>query len=240
MATREEWRQKILDDLGGEGVDSDLTERMLDAALERALECWSKYRPLVKWFPFFLNARETLTSDFFTRPENLEWSNVLECQFADRDRRVNGGRIGPVASYRFRGGYAGPRVSYELHTAERTYERLTGSRPDFRFDTGSRKLFFTVPARDARAMVLASRKRKLEEIPYESETDFRRLAVAATKRTLARVLGARTVNGGIPGSNGTIMTDAPELRKEADEEWETIEKRLRTALVSFPPPGFIG
>lgn len=240
VTTREEWRQKILDDLGGEGVDPDLTETQLDAALTRALENWNKYRPFAKWFPIFLNATETISTDFFTKPENREWANVVEVQFADRDRRVNGGRIGPVASYRFRGGYAGPRMSYELHTAERVYERLTGSRPDYRWDPESRKLYFTVPARDARAMILATRPRKVEEIEYHQESDFRQLAVAAAKRTLARVLGARTVNGGIPGPAGPIVTDAADLRKEAEEEWEKIDKRLRTALVSFPPPGFIG
>lgn len=240
MTTRAEWRERILEELGGEGVDSDLTERDLDSSLRRALGLWSRYRPFLKWFPFTLAATETIVSTFFARPENLEWARVLEVQFADRDRRVNGGRIGPVASYRFRGGYAGPRTSFELQVGERTYERLTGSRPDWQWDPDTRKLMFTVPARDSRAMVLASRPRKLEEIPYDAEEEFLKVAVAAAKARLARILGSRTVGGGIPGPYGPIQTDAAELRKESIEEWEEVHKRLRTALVSFPPPGWAG
>jgi len=40
-------------------VDPDLTEAQLDAAIQRALECWNKYRPKTRWYPFDLPAAET-------------------------------------------------------------------------------------------------------------------------------------------------------------------------------------
>jgi hypothetical protein len=248
VASRDEWRKKILDDLGGEGVDSDLNESQLDAALTRALECWNKYKPWLMWFPFDVPAAETTSIKFFAEEEQNDplkhpytaVANVLDVQFSDRNRRILGARAGFLEGYYMRWGYQGPRTFFELHTGERLYERLTGSRPDWYWDAASRTLFLTCPSRDTRAMVLCSRARKLEELRYDHETDFRRLAVASAKRTLARVLGGRTVGGGFPGPAGAIETDAKELRVESESEWKEIEDKLARAPLSVPPPGYIG
>lgn len=237
MTDRAEWRRRILEDLGGEGVDPDLTEAQLDAAIQRGLECWNKYRPCTRWYPFDLPAAETTRTDFFAQPEQAFVRGVLEVQFTDRNRRILGPRAGFLEGYYLRWGYQGPRLFAQLHAGERTYERLTGSRPDWRWDPESRVLFFSNPSRDLRAMVLVAWERRPEDIPYHHETDFRRLIVASAKRTLARVLGAR---GPYPGAAGNIETDALLLREEADREWKETEDRIATALISVAPPGYIG
>lgn len=243
--TREEWRRKILEDLGGDGVDPDLNEAQLDGALDRALDTWNKHRPHTTWFPFDIPAAETTVINFFAEKEQNDpdghpfgyVANVLEVQFADRNRRILGARAGFMEGYYLRWGYQGPRLFFELHVAERTYERLTGSRPDWRWDPATRKLFISSPSRDLRAMVLCSRRRRLEELRYDNAADFRALATAAAKTVLARVLGSR---GPIPGPAGNIETDAKDLREEGKAEWKEIEQRLQTALVSHPPAGYVG
>lgn len=247
-ASRDQWRKRILDDLGGDGTDPDLTESQLDAAIERALQLWNKHKPFGMWFPFDIPAGETTVITFFSEPQQTDGQafpytvvrNVLDVQTSDRNRRILGARAGFLEGYYLRWGYQGPRTFFELHTGERLYERLTGSRPDWYWDESSRKLFLSNPSRDLRAMVYCTRERHIDEIRFDTEIDFRRAAVAAAKSILARVLGSRTVGGGFPGAAGTIMTDAQELRREGAEEWKAIEEKLERALVSVPPPGYVG
>jgi hypothetical protein len=245
LTIRDEWRRKILDDLGGEGVDPDLTEGQLDAALERALECYNKYRPQLTWFPFDVPAAETTVINFFADPAMKDESGnpfgfvrtVLDVVFSDRNRRILGPRAGFLEGYYLRWGYQGPRLFFQLHSGERSYERMTGSRPDWQWDIASRKLFISCPSRDVRVMVLCSRERRLEEVRYDQETDFRRLSVASAKRILARVLGSR---GPIPGPAGDIDTDHEFLRAEAGAEWKEIEDGLKRSITSVPPMRYIG
>jgi hypothetical protein len=244
MTTREEWRNRILADLGGEGTDPELTEQQLDSALARAIELWNKHRPHLAWFPFDVRAAQTTIIDFFAKEEQTDARrfpdgyvrNVLAVNWQDRDRRILGPRAGFLEGFYLRWGYQGPRLYFQLTVANRTYERLTGSRPDWYWNPTERKLYLS-SARDTRAMVLCSRERHLEEIPYHHEHDFLKAAVARAKYYLARNLGAR---GPIPGAAGAIETDAADLRTESKEEWKEVESRLETAISSWPSPEYIG
>jgi len=243
---REEYRRQILEELGGEGVDVELSEQNLDHALKRALQLWNKHRPLLAWFPFDVPTSQTLPITFFKRgcPQADAQGNpygfvqrVLDVEFSDRDRRALGAGSGVLSSTYLRWGYQGPRLFFELHVAERNYERLTGTRPDWRWDAGSRVLYLMSPARNTRAMVLTSRRRQLDEIPPDHEHDFVTVAVGYAKRTAARILGSR---GAIPGPAGAIDTDASELRSEGKEEINEIREKLEAAQSSVPPPRYIG
>lgn|GEM_PF-1542173 len=243
--TRAEWRDAILEDLGGEGVDVELSEQQLDYCLKAALRLWAKHRPLLAWFPFSLAAQETICISFFSDAIRSDPQanpatfvrNVLDVIWSDQDRRILGARSGFLSGYYLRWGYQGPRLFFELHTAERTYERLTGSRPGWYWEAGTRTLYLSAPSRDTRALVLASRPRLLDEVPPDHEDDFLQAAVARAKRILARTLGAR---GPIPGAAGEIRTDSAELRNEAREEWNEVRERLERSLASVPPPRYIG
>lgn len=243
--TRQEWRNAILEDLGGEGVDVELSERQLDFCLSRALGLWAKHRPLLSWFPFDIPAAETTCIRFFSEKALSDpnyhpdtWvRGVRDVIFQDMDRRVLGARSGFLSGYYLRWGYQGPRLFFELHTAERTYERLTGSRPDWYWEASTRTLYVSSPSRDTRILVLATRPRLLEEIPPDHEDDFLQAAVARAKRIVARVLGSR---GPIPGAAGEIRTDADQLRAEARDEWNEVRERLERSLASVPPPRYIG
>jgi len=245
--TREEWYQIILDDLGGEGVDPDLSENNLRASVSRTLDMWNKYRPFKAWYPFEIPST-TSTSfyiDFFADEARVDdrrypigyVRNVLDVQFVDIDRSRVGTCLHHRDSYHLRWGYQGPRLFFEFYVGERNYERLTGTRPDWRWDPDTRRLWMDVTARNVGAMVLTSRDRKLEEITYDRRSDFRKALVASAKIILARVLGSR---GDIPAAGGPITTDAADLRSEGREEWREVEEMLQTALSSVPPAGYIG
>lgn len=237
--TRQEWKQAILTDLGGVGTDPDLADSQLDGALGRALDLWNKFRPKLRWYPFDVPAAETTITDFFAKPEQADIAQILHVEFTDRNRRILGPRAGFLEGYYLRWGYQGPRLFAQLHSGERTYERLTGARPDWKWDPASRRLFFSNPSRDLRAMALASAPRAIEEIRYDQYSDFRKLSAAAAKMILAQQL-MRRGGGEFPGPAGPILTDAKELREEAQKEWEEVEKKLETSLVSVPPMGYIG
>jgi len=244
MNTREEWRRKILDDLGGAGAEPELSEEQLDSSLARALELWNKHRPHVVWFPFDIRAAQTTVIDFFAKEEQTDSHkhpygyvrNVLSVTWQDRDRRILGPRAGFLEGFYMKWGYQGPRLYFQLTVANRTYERLTGSRPDWYWNPSERKLYLTT-SRDTRAMVLCSRERHLEEIPFHHEHDFLKLSCARAKYYLARTLEAR---GPIPGVAGNIETDAAKLREESKEEWKEVEDGLKTAIASWPSPEYIG
>jgi hypothetical protein len=241
--TRAEWRRRILEELGGDGVDPELSVNQLDAALRRALELWNRYRPCKQWFPFDIPAAETVVITFFsdearTNPASDHYiRRIVRGEFSDRDRRVLGPRAGFLEGYYLRWGFEGPRLFFQLQVAQRRYERLTGSRPDWFWNPADRKLYVSSPGRDTRLMVLATREWKLEEMPFDQVSLFLKAATARAKYMLARTLGSK---GPIKGPGGTIETDAQELRGESREEWKEVEEALQASMMSVPPPGYIG
>lgn len=247
MPTREEWRVRILDELAEDGVDVELTERQLDAAIQRALELWAERKPYTKWFPFEIPAAETVVITFFSDPELTDGKrypdtsirNILDVRTQSAERRdtLGVGSTTLVSSHYLRWGGQGPRLSFELQVAERTYERLTGSRPDWWWEPDERKLYITTPSRSVRIMVLASRPRYVEEIAYYDERKFLQAATARAKLILARVLGSM---GDIPGPAGPIQTDHDRLNNEGKEEWREIREQLEVSLATVPPPTWVG
>jgi len=245
VPTRAVWRRRILQELGDEGVDVELTEQQLDAAMDRALELWARHRPYLRWYPFDIPASETFIINFFAEPEQVDENKypysrvhtVLDVIFQDAERRILGPRAGFLEGFYLRWGYQGPRLFAQLHAGERTYERLAGTRPDWRWEPESRQLYISNPSRDTRIMVLGSRPRKLSEIEPGQESQFLAASLAKAKMMLARVLGSL---GEIPGPAGPINTDAETLRSEGKEEWTQVVEKLEVALSSYPPPRFVG
>jgi len=244
--SREEWRRRIYNELGGVGVDPELHVTQLDAALDRALELWNRYRPVKKAFPFTLPSSVTSVITFFADAERTnEWCwpneyirNVIDVEFADADQRILGPRAGLMEGYYLRWGAEGPRLFFELQVAQGTYERLTGSRPSWHWDPLERKLWISTPSRDFKIMVTATRDRALHEVGYDQVEQFLKAATGKAKYMLARTLGA--LGDSIPGAGSPIQTDASMLRTEGQQEWKEVEEQLQRALISVPPPKYIG
>lgn len=244
---RQDWRQRILDKLGDDGVDVELTTRQLDAALQRALELWAKHRPLRKWFPFDIPSADTIVIDFFAEPEQTDdrrnplthIRNVVDVEFQDEQRRsiLGGQRAGFLEGFYLRWGSQGPRIFYQMHVAERRYEKMTGTRPDWWWEPEERKLYISSPGRNTRIMALTTRARTLGEIPYYNESDFLTLATAAAKEMLGRVLGS--LGPSIPGPAGPIETEAADIKSEGKDEWKEVKAMLENSLASMPPPTWV-
>lgn len=247
MPSRAEWRVRILDELAEDGVDVELSTRQLDAAIQRALELWAERKPFKKWFPFEVPAAETVVISFFSEPEQTDGRrypdtsirNIIDCRFQSADRRdtLGVGSTTLVSSHYLRWGGQGPRLSFELQVAERRYERLTGSRPDWWWEPEERKLYISSPSRPLRVMALATRERYLEEIAYYDERKFLQAATARAKIVLARVLGNM---GDIPGPAGPIQTDHDRLNTEGKDEWKEVKGELEVSLATVPPPTWVG
>jgi len=241
--TRGEWHRRILEELGGDGVDPELSANQLDAALRRALELWNRYRPCKTWFPFDIPAAPTVVITFFSDEAHTSPASdyyirrIVRGEFSDADQRLLGPRSGFLEGYYLKWGFEGPRLFFQLQVAQRAYERLTGSRPDWFWNPADRKLYISSPGRNTRFMALATREMKLEEIPYDQVSLFLKAATARAKYMLARTLGSK---GPIKGPGGEIQTDAAELRSEGREEWEQVETELKASMMSVPPPGYIG
>ena len=241
--TRTEWRRRIIEELGGDGVDPELSESQLDSAIARAIELWNRYRPCRQWFPFDVPAAETTAIKFFSDEAHTNVASdeyirrIVRVEFSPRDRRVLGSRAGYMEGYYLKWGAQGPRLFFQLQVAERRYERLTGSRPDWYWNPADRTLYLTTASRDMRIMALATREIKLEEIPYDQVSIFLKAATARAKYILARTIGRF---GGIRGPGGEIQTDAGELRSEGREEWKEVEEELKASMMAVPPPGYIG
>ncbi|HUV47782.1 MAG TPA: hypothetical protein VMX11_02290, partial [Actinomycetes bacterium] len=164
--------------------------------------------------------------------------NVIDVEFSDADRRILGPRAGFLEGYYLKWGAEGPRLFFELQVAQRSYERMTGSRPAWHWDPLERKLYLSVVSRDVNVMVTATRDRALHEISYDQVGEFLKAAAARAKYILARTLGA--LGDTIPGAGSPITTDASTLREEGKSEWKEVEDMLKSALVSVPPPKWIG
>jgi len=244
--TTEEWRRRIYDELGGVGVDPELHITQLNAAIKRALELWNRYRPVKQAFPFLVPCAQTVVITFFATPErNCEWQlpttlirNVIDVEFSDANQRALGSRAGYMEGYYLRWGAEGPRLYFELQTAQRTYERLTGSRPAWHWNPIERKLYLSTSSREVKAMVTATRDRFLHEIGYDQVEMFLKAATARAKYYLARTLGA--LGEAVPGAGSPITTDAGTLREEGKAEWKEVEEQLQRALTSVPPPKWVG
>jgi hypothetical protein len=230
--------------LGGDGVDPELSINQLDAAIRRALELWNRYRPCKQWFPFDIPAARTVVISFFaddarTNPASDYYiRRIVRGEFSDANSgTLAGSSANYLDGYYMRWGADGPRLFFELQVAARTYERLTGSRPDWWWNPADRKLYVSSPGRNTRLMVLATREMRLGEIPYDQVSLFLKAATARAKYMLARTLGSK---GPIKGPGSEIQTDAGELRSEGREEWQQVEDELKASMMSVPPPGYIG
>jgi hypothetical protein len=241
--SRAEWRERLLKRLGDEGVDVELTENQLDHALDSALDLWSRHKPYVRWLPFEVPSGQTTTFDFST-PERTDprshpdtaITSVLEVVFADdRLAPAVGPLFGAHLGHTLRYGAQGPRLFFEYQVAERTYDRLTGTRPDWRWEPSGRKLYITAPGRPQRIMALCSRSLRIEEVAFDQHSMFTTAAAAYAKMVLARVQGS----GDIPGPT-PIPQDTEALRQEAREELAEVTNKLEVALSSYPPPTWIG
>lgn len=227
-------RRYILDSLGDEGVDVELSERQLDTCIRKALQLWTKYNPIRRW----VNLGEigpALTTTYTPTEDEVGIAGVVDVRFMDIDPQTRP-YITP-STYELRWGMRGPRLFFELHVAERRMERFTGEAPDWYWEENEGVLYLYNPIRPVKVMALFLKKVTLDDIKEYQRDEFEIACVAEAKYLLARILGKF---GSIPGADGEIQTDADRLRDEAREDREAVRRRLERSLRSVPPPRWVG
>ena len=233
MVIRAEWRQRILDDLGSDGIDIDLTERQLDTALRRAIQMWNRWRPLLKWLSLG-NVSATETVMYTLTEDEVGIAGILDVEFADQDYLA----VTPLASsYVVTWGRRGPRMFFEMQVTQRRQERMTGAQPDWFWDGDDRILYLTLPARPQRVMALFARPVELEDIRYDQEYQFEEAATAHAKIIAANILEQA---GQVPGPQGEIGSNAQTWRQEGQEKLREIEEEMKNSLAAVPPPRWVG
>lgn len=234
-----EWRNLILESLGGEGWNVELSEQNLDHAIYRALTLFSKYTPIWDVRPLgpitidlstVVVGKIAKVFDFSDEPEG---KRVVDVKFQRNTIKYYSPFHRPFTDeYR---GLREPRRVYKNHVANDRHNHFLGSNPTWQWDETSRQLFISAPSPligvNAAALLLSPWD--IEKIPYHQEYDFLEAAIGFSKQILARILGKF---GDIPASQGGISFDASELRSEGFEQVKEIESKLDRSLVGKLPP----
>jgi hypothetical protein len=234
--TAEEWRKHLKEDLGGDGVDVELTKDNLDTALRRAIQIWNRWRPILHWLD--LGEIAGGTSYMTLQQDEAGISGVLDVHFTDSDQ----GPLAPmpnVQTLQLRWGRRGARIFFQRLIDMRRMERFSGTAPDWWWDSAERILYIYCPSRPVKAMALfcADRAKNGEDIRYDEEALFEELALGFTKVLAADILEQA---GAVPGPQGEIGSNAQTWRERGEAMIEKVVEELKTSHRSFPPPKWIG
>lgn len=236
MTDKQEWQQRILDDLGADAVDVELTPRQLDVALRRAIQTWNRFRPELRWLTLG-DFGPTGTIIFTLTESEIGEIGVLDVEFADQDYPV----VLPAAlasTQTIMWGRSGPRIFFQYLVTERTMERFTGTQPDWYWEPDSRELYLYIPSRPVRVMALFSRPRTVESIRNDEEHQFEDLALAHAKIIAANILQQA---GPVPGPHGSeISSNAETWRQEGQDKITALEEELKASVMSYAPPKWVG
>jgi len=233
---RDTWRQNLLDDLGSDGIDIELTARQLDTALRRTVQMWNRWKPYLKWLSLGdVGAAGTVM--FTLTEDQVGVAGVLRVEFADQDY-VSGVAYSTIAQRVIMWGRRGPRVFFEMQVSERRMERFTGTQPDWWWDDDDRILYLYVPSRPVRVMALFARPRTLDDIRYDEEYQFEEAALAHAKIIAANIL--EQAGDTVPGPQGEIGSNAQTWRTEGQDKLREIEEELKNSLLAVAPPQWVG
>jgi len=220
--TREEIRAYILRKLGACNVKVELGVQQLDDAIEDALGLFNNY--LCKAEP-----RVELQRQGSVVIEPLPGDRGIvgvKCLFPQDVREYSQFTIWEIM-YRM----VFPRLPvgdwYMLKSFYEMYQKVRGTDPDWYEDESTGVLYVDCVAGPWDIFYIVSRDLRLEDIatlkPAYSR-DFRKLAVAEAKITLARVRGK--FMGTVPVPGGTLSLDAEVLKTEGVAERDAIEVKL--------------
>lgn len=234
--TTDEWREHLRGDLGGDGVDVELTGDNYKTALRRAVQVWNRYRPHLRWLNLGIIAGGTSAMELLE--DTIGICGVLDIRFADSDQ----GPLSPmpdVWQLQLRWGRRGARIFFKRWTDLRRMERFSGTQPDWWWDADDNFLYLYNPSRPVKAMALFARQRARygEDIRYDEEALFEDLAEGYAKVLAADILEQA---GEVPGPQGAIGSNAERWRERGNEAIDKVIEKLETSLKSAPPPVWCG
>lgn len=234
--TFDQWMADLRGDLGGDGVDVELTADNYRTALRRATQLWSRYRPHKRWLNLGIIAGGT--SAWELTVADVGDCGVLDIRFADSDQ----GPLAPmpdVWQLQLRWGRRGARIFFKRWTDLRRMERFSGSQPDWWWDGQAGVLYFYNPSRPIKTMALFVLPREAHgtDIRYDEEAMFEDLALGYAKVLAADILEQA---GEVPGPQGAIGSNADKWRERGEEAIDKVKEELKASPMSAPPPVWVG
>lgn len=234
--TAAEWRSHLLENLGGDSIDIELTEQNLNTALRRAIQQWNRYRAHLKW----LNLGDIAagTSYLQLTDDQVGVTGVLKVHFADTHTAPLAPMV-TVETLQLRWGRRGARIYFKRLMDVRRMEVFSGTQPDWHWDPDENILYLYNPSRPVRAMALfAARRAELgADIRYDEEALFEELALGYAKVLAADILDQA---GGVPGPQAEIGSNADVWRERGNEAIDNVKEELKNSVRSFPPPIWVG
>lgn len=220
--TIDKLRAYILRKLGACNVDVELTTEQVDDAIQDALDMFNQY--LCKAVPNVLASQSE--SVVIPLSEGNRGVVMVKLLFPQDYREYAQMNIFEIL-YRM----VFPRLPlgdwYSLKVFYEMYQKVRGTDPDWYEDESTNTLYvdcwsgpydiFYVTAQDLEVNDIMTLKSAYTR-------DFRKLAVAEAKITLARIRGK--YGGTIPTPGGTLSTDAAELKSEGIQERTEVEAKL--------------
>jgi hypothetical protein len=234
----DEWRKHVRDNFGGGAVDLELDEPNVDAAIRRAVQAFSRFKPHVRWLNLgYIGTGATTT--FTLTEDEVGIIGVLDVELADEDYGAIAGPTTVSTRLELYWGRRGPRLFFKAETTQRRMERMTGTQPDWWWDSEDRVLYISNHTRALKAMALFCRARAKggTDIRYDEEDQFEDLAVGHAKLIAAEIYEQA---GEIPGPQGSIGSAAARWRDEGNRMVERVMNELRNSLRGSPPPKWVG
>lgn len=236
-----EIRKRILQNLGSDSLDVELTELQLDVAIRQALQTYEKFQPIMDWFFVDLpSSTQSVSVDFFDSPDKKKKMirNVVDVRFASLNNIPSPSTsISRYMNVHIQANMRFPRLFLQYEWSDARHERFLNAQPDWFWDTEQGKLWLWNPGMPRKAMILGVKAMDVTDIKIRQETDFEKLATAKAKYILARVQSSL---GNVPGAGGPIESDGAQLRTEAKEEENEVLAMLKRSLKSVPACKYIG
>lgn len=239
--TRATMRERILNNLGSDSLDVELSELQLDVAIRQALQVYEKYQPIMDWFFIELpSSTQGVSVEFFDSPEKKKQAirNIVDVRFMNIQNTPSPSTsISRYMNVHIQANMRFPRLFLQYQWSDARHEMMLGAQPDWFWDTEEGKLWLWNPGMPRKAMMLGVKNMDITDIKLRQETDFEKLATAKAKYILARVQSSL---GNVPGAGGPIESDGAQLRTEAKEEENEVLAMLKRSLKSVPAIRYFG
>lgn len=236
QAAQENARGYILDSLGADAIDVELTEKQLDHAIRQAVLMFDKYQPLLCTEYHEVIPTQTLVVDYSENPR-VRYVTDVDWQISENFRTNFIGSFAAAGEFAYGRGMRLGRTYFEYSMGAQRQRFFTGTQPDYYWDELERKLYLYNPATKREATVNVLVSLTVADITPAQNFDFLRLCTAYAKQTLARIIGKF---GDIPGPQSSISNDGEALKQEASQVIEEVHNMLKSSMRSVPPMRHIG
>ncbi len=226
--TLAEWRNRIVQSLGGVEWNVELTVDRIDHAIWQTLILFNKSKPVWRWRPL---GQVSGDAQFDLSDEEVG-VRVVDVKNKRTDIRYTK-PFYLATQYGFHN-LRQPRKLYQMQVADDRYNSMLGLQLVWKWDEPTRTLFINSESPLSYQLVTALLlvPLKVEAIRFDQEYDFLEGAVGHAKKIAARILRKY---GDIPASQGSVKLDAQQLQAEGEKAVENLVSKLERNAIRIPP-----